>query len=123
VGGELYYRGVVEWGFRAPDVRELLKRGAIAGAGLSLRASPDATRGAVWEALVLQQVEQVLGVPAIGFRLADDHGPNLSGSPTSRYSGESSVGDDGLMMIRSGIVARSQFSRFRIIFSTSAMCC
>ena len=33
------------------------------------------------EAIVLQQVEQVLSVAAIGLCLADDHGPNLRGFP------------------------------------------
>jgi bifunctional non-homologous end joining protein LigD len=47
VGGQLVYRGVVEWGFRAPDVLEMLRE-----ARTPRRTSPFADlrsmRGAVW---------------------------------------------------------------------------
>ena len=47
MGDALHYRGVVEWGFRAPDVLELLRE-----AKSSARTSPfldlKSMRGAVW---------------------------------------------------------------------------
>jgi len=48
VGGALHFRGIVEWGFRAADVLELLREAKYAPQRLSPSADLPRMRGAVW---------------------------------------------------------------------------
>jgi ATP-dependent DNA ligase len=48
VGEDLHYRGIVEWGFRAADVLELLREARYAPQRLSPFVDPPGIRGVVW---------------------------------------------------------------------------
>src|SRR5262245_57096348 len=50
------------------------RKSRVVGSGIHHRGKP----------LVLQQIEQVLGVAAVGLRFADHHGPNLGGLPNQQ---------------------------------------
>jgi ATP-dependent DNA ligase len=56
VGDELHYRGIVEWGFRAADVLELLREGPVAAADIALRGPANDARRSVAGAATTRRV-------------------------------------------------------------------
>jgi len=47
-GEHLHHRGSVEWGFRAPDVLEVLREARYAAQSISPFVDPPRMRGTVW---------------------------------------------------------------------------